>query len=235
MLNFAPSQVASISVPVADVVDGILTLKLIGSIGPDEPINAASVRRVISRGGFCHIHMIIASTGGDVREAAEIYAALRNQPVPVSAVARGYCYSAAVIIFLAASLRIASHDAVFLIHQTRHPRDALSEMVTASELRAAAEKLHALDEENAQLLADRTGSRIDLFRDEIKTETMLDVAEAISLGLVHSLEGDELNPGWPEMARVPMPGIVCPPRVLTENFFDACRCAGSLLRKGATS
>jgi ATP-dependent protease ClpP protease subunit len=231
MLNFAPNQVASTAAPVADITSDILTLKLSGLIGPDEPINVASVRRVISRGGFRHIHMVISSTGGDVREANEIYGALRNQPVPVSAVARGCCYSAAIIILMAASLRLASHDAEFLIHQVHRRREVLPDIVTASELQTAADDLRALDEKNAQLLADRTGNRIDLFRDEIKTESTLSVAEAIKIGLVHGLEDDQLNPSWPEMARVPVSGIYCPPRVITENYFDACRCVGSLLRK----
>jgi ATP-dependent protease ClpP protease subunit len=232
MLNFASNEVST-APPAADIADGILSVKLNGEIGSDKPINAATVRRILARGGFRHIHVVISSTGGCVKEANEIYAALRNQPVPVSAVAKGHCFSAAVTIFLAASLRLASYETLFLIHQVHRSRDTLPDTVNASDLQAMADDLSAFDERKARLLADRTGSRIDLFLGEMKTESRLNVAGAISLGLVHSLEGDELNPGWPELAREPMPGIYCPPRVLTENYFDACRCAGSLLRKEA--
>lgn len=231
MLNFAPGPVISTTAPSAEIADGILTLRLSGPVGPDCSINAASVRRWLSRERFRHIHLVISSTGGNVDEADAIYAALRNQPVPVSAVAKGHCLSAAVSIFLAASLRLASPDTVFLLHQTSRAKDSLPDLATASSLQAVADDLRASDMKFAKLLADRTGGRINCFLDEIATEDGMDVAEAISLGLVHSLEGDELNPRWPEMARVPMPGIVCPPRVMTENYFDACRCAGSLLRK----
>jgi ATP-dependent protease ClpP protease subunit len=150
--------------------------------------------------------------------------------------ATGHCLSAAITIFLAASLRLASPDTVFLLHQTSRTKDSLPDLATASSLQAVADELRASDMKFAQLLADRTGGRIDCFLDEIATEDGMDVTEAISSGLVHSIEGDELNPYWSDLARVPVPGIYCPPRVMTENFFDACRCAGSLHRKnGAKS
>lgn len=235
MENFLPSPALSQAVDVLDrpFAAGVLVVRLSGAIGPDEPINAATVRRQLFEGrDFRHLHVEITSTGGKSSEAFEIYDMLRALPVPVSARASGMCLSGGMIIFMAADLRIAAAATEFLIHPAGLSREDMPERSTAASLRSQADSLARGDLRVAQLFADRTGGPVDWFLKEQETEDSLSEVDAIATGLIHEFEGisGPPRPGWPAAVRAAIAagGIYFPDWLRSENYFAACRCTGSL-------
>ena len=234
MQSFAPSALASaISRDVNDA--GVLTLRLTGEIGAGG-VTSAGVRRQLVLRDFRHLHMEICSTGGDSAEAFSIYEMLRAQPVPVSARASLRCCSAAMVVYLAADLRIAAAATEFLIHPASTARETLPERPTALQLKHRSDVLAAVDLRIARLLSDRTGEDLDWFAAEQLTEDVLDMVDAIERGIVHEVEGlaGEVDVDWPRVAeQIAHSRVqhVVPRRMLTPSYLAACRCAASLRRK----
>lgn len=235
MENFQPSLTAAVPQvgPERTFAPGVLVVRLEGAIGPDKPINVRALRQHIERGRhFRHLHLEITSIGGNAAEAFELYHVLRSLPFPVSARASKECLSAGMIVLMAADLRIAAADVEFLIHPTSYGREDLPERLTASILRDRAEVLAANDLRVAELFADRTGHGLEWFRKEKETEDLLSEADAVAMGLVHEFETltGPVRPGWPSVVRaaVDTGGIYFPDWLRSENYFSACRCAGSL-------
>ena len=215
-----------------DMGDGILQINLAGEVGADKPISLASVSRKLALRDFRHLHIEIATTGGCSREAFLIYDFLRAQPVPVSMRAVGPCLSAGVVIFMAGDLRSASADAEFLLHPASLARGVLPASITASALREHAERLSSIDARLVDLFARRTGWYPDWFAAEQETEEPLSVCDAINTGLVHEFDGYtvKIDATWPERASLEASsrGVYLPPHLFTQNYYSACRCAGSL-------
>ncbi|MGX1107841.1 MULTISPECIES: ATP-dependent Clp protease proteolytic subunit [Bradyrhizobium] len=208
---------------------GVLQLDLIGQVGPDKPISLAGIQRRLAT-DFCHLHIRIMSTGGNSDEGLRIYEYLRALPQPISVIARGQCYSAALDVLAAGSYRLATSDCVLLLHPTSRSRDSLPERVTSDSLNRAAMDLAKTDGRIVDLLHARTGFDRDFFATEILTEDPLSVAQALVCGLVHEVEGlsEQVDPNWPEIIKSLPTGLHIAPRLRTANYLAACATAASL-------
>ena len=237
MENFAPSVVAQSAAPERKFRPGVRVIKLSGLIGLNERINVAAVRRQIAARDFQHLHLEIETSGGTSAEAFEIYDIFRAMTVPVSARASRECLSAGMIILMAGDFRVASPGARFLIHPSHVGREEMPERLTAASLYAQAEALLRCDRRVAQLFSDRTGHDVNWFLDEKETEELLSDVAALEVGLIHEIEGMGGQPksGWPDAARKMLASrnIYLPPRLCSENYFSACRCAASLFEEVA--
>jgi ATP-dependent protease ClpP protease subunit len=163
-----------------------------GEIGREKSVSLAIVtyRLAFARAQHAQrIHLMIDSIGGKVDEAFAIYTALRSYPGALSAVAHGFCCSAAVIVLLAADHRVLKRGTKVLLHGARR--------MNAADCRRHVESVEATNARMLDLFAMRTGSPRDLFATEILTEEDLAEEAALAWGLVHEIEERE----WPR----PMP------------------------------
>ncbi|WP_441255749.1 ATP-dependent Clp protease proteolytic subunit [Tardiphaga sp. 285_C5_N1_2] len=171
---------------------GVVTLRLRGAIGKTDAISVKQVLPIIDQARSARrLHLVIDSEGGKVDEAEAIYALLRSIPVPISAEVNMKCWSAAIMLLLAADFRWARHNASLLIHRTRAiPRDVLGDnYVTAPQLIDQAQKLYASDEREVEFLAIRTGYSRAWFAREQSNEDLLRDDAALRCGLLHAIEG----------------------------------------------
>jgi ATP-dependent protease ClpP protease subunit len=229
---FAPSSTYHDVADALEVGPDVLAISLLGEVG--KTITGASVRRQLARlRDFRHLHISISSGGGSLVEAFALFELLRVLPVPISASAAVSCHSAAMIIFMAADLRIAKAGASFLIHPASISRDDLAERLTAQSSARRVSDLEAIDLRIARLFAARTGYDLAWFCADQRNEEYLSEVDAVESGIVHEFEPltGHVDPRWPDQARrLQDAGIYAPPRLLTQNYFAACRCAASLRR-----
>lgn len=216
---------------------GVLQLDLTGQVGPDKPISLAAVRRRIETAEFLHLHIRLRSSGGNSDEGLRLYEYLRALPQPISVIAVGQCFSAALDILAAGSYRLATADCVILLHQTSRTRDSLPERVTSESLNRAAADLAKTDARIVDLLHARTGFDRDFFATEILTEESLPIAQALVCGLIHEVEGlsERPDPNWREIIKSLPPGLLIAPRLRTANYFAACATAASLYQRSSAS
>ncbi|MHC2619437.1 ATP-dependent protease ClpP protease subunit [Bradyrhizobium huanghuaihaiense] len=210
---------------------GVLQLDLIGQVGPDKPISLAGVRRRIETAEFLHLHIRLRSPGGNSDEGLRLYEYLRALPHPISVIAVGECLSAAVDVLAAGSYRLATADAVLLLHQTARSRESLpDERLTAGSLTRVALDLAKTDERVIDLLHARTGFEREFFATEILTEDSFPISQALTCGLIHEIEGlsERVDPNWPEFVKSLPPNVHVAPRLRTANFAAACATAASL-------
>lgn len=208
----------------------VLHISLLGEVGPEKPISLAAIQRRLAVATFRHLHVTVTSPGGDSDEGLRIYEFLRALPQPVSVIAVGHCYSAALDILAAGSYRIATADCVLLLHQTSRARDSLPARITAEILNRAATDLARTDARVVDLLHARTGFSRDFFAAEIMTEEPLSVSGALDCGLLHEVEGmtQRVDPNWPDVVGTFPPQVYIAPRLRTSNYAAACRTAASL-------
>ena len=228
-LALVPSAIALDETTEASGVSAT-TLRLVGGIGPDKPINSDDVRRQLALlPADTPLHINITSGGGSISEALRIYGVLRALPVPVSAQAISCCGSAAVLIFLAAAYRMMTADTGILIHAARQDFEE-HEGQTARDFRRRARNLEQVDWQMLDLLCGRTGYSRSFFEEQLEHERPLSPSEALESGLVHEVSG--LTPAcsveWADQARrMAAAGLLVSPYFLTSNYRDACRTASA--------
>ena len=133
---------------------------------------------------------IIDSPGGDVFSAERAYAAIRRaadsgQHITTRAV--GAVSSAAVDIFLAGDLRIASPRARFFLHNTSADATAPVRW-TAEKHHRQAKRLAAHDDSFLDRLVNQTGAPREDWLEIIEAEATLTPAQAQVFGLVHEVK-----------------------------------------------
>lgn len=214
-------------------------IEIRGEIGPDKPVNIASVRKALGMdsGLLAHVDrlkIVISSVGGELSEAESICCLLSSIQKPIVAHARGEVSSAAILLLLTAQLRTAEKDTRFLVHDCElvsPPRGRLTSKV----LQAAADNLRRLENLYYDIVHLRTGHDRDWFVAAGDEERMLDVNEALACGLIHaSIDAWGLcNSDWPaELEKLDAEGsrIVFPERYRTPQFLAACRLAPPFLK-----
>jgi ATP-dependent Clp protease protease subunit len=140
--------------------------------------------------GVERIRLNINSPGGKVDEAFVAYDTLRSFPGIISAIASEECYSAALIVYLAADHRVAKPGTRFLIHGTHRPASGFAESnLNVKDLRRYAALLEETDNRVLDLLAARTGFCRSWFKAEMETEDKMDSEVALECGICHEIEG----------------------------------------------
>jgi ATP-dependent Clp protease protease subunit len=151
-------------------------------------VDAASVSAIIAaveQTPDAAVVLSIESNGGNPIEALRLYNSLRGHPGPITCMTSRCCHSAAVIVFLAGDIRVASRNAEFLLHRVERPSS--SERPTATTLRAEASDLDQLDDQIIQLIGSRSQFYGWRLRADMDNETVLDAATAQLRGIVHEV------------------------------------------------
>ncbi len=113
-------------------------------VGEINQASAASLTRSVSlmtQNGFPELHLLLQSTGGTVSEGVYLYNFLRLMRIKTHIYNVGSIASAAALLYLGASSRIASQHSTFMIHRPQSP----SQGGNSPYLAAATESL-ALDD-----------------------------------------------------------------------------------------
>ncbi len=170
----------------------IATLHLHGEIGSNKDFSERAVRRFLDSAEFNsakHLHIDVASSGGDTDEAFSLYHIIRSLPISVSAEVTGPCESAACIVLMAASFRRARVGANLLVHCSATDSAALDGRLTAAVLASHAQDLRRVDARMTDLLAFRTGADRSWISREMATEDQMSHIDALSHGLLHEMDG----------------------------------------------
>ncbi len=194
----------------------IATLCLHGEIGPNKGFSERAVRRFLDSAEFNrakHLHIDVASAGGDCDESFGIYHVLRSLPITISAEITGPCESGPAIVLMSASFRRAKSGANLMMHNAAIESDAPTGRLTASALASYATDLRRTDSRMVDLFAFRSGCDRSRLEREMATENDTPMVAALEMGLVHEIEG---------IASI---GDVKPPPSQTANWNEARRVA----------
>lgn len=138
------------------------------------------------------IEIHIDSGGGLVRDAFQIYEALRAHPAHITAIAGDRCMSAASIIFMAADERYAYPYSKFLLHGCEADVGAAQrQRWTARNYRAMADSIDSTNIKVVDIYAQRAGYSRRYFEKEMQTESVMPLLSAEACGVIHGLVG-----GW---------------------------------------
>lgn len=128
------------------------------------------------------VHLYVHSDGGDVFAGLSAYDHIRANRVPVTTVADGMVASAATLLLLAGTRRLAMPHASMLIHQLSTGfagkyADLLDEVRNSAAIMKA---LHAIYRERTSMSAARVSALL-------KKERVLGAARCLREGFVHAL------------------------------------------------
>jgi len=125
---------------------------------------------------------LISSRGGSIEESLRIYSYLAHLPLETTTVAVGLVESAAIYVFLAGKVRIATPETTFYFHEG-HLRISSGVNDLQAAARAETKKLHT----QIDIIAKATGNRKQAAR-WLRSSHALTAHEAKHLGLVHEIE-----------------------------------------------
>jgi ATP-dependent protease ClpP protease subunit len=142
--------------------------KVIAMLDPDSPLN-----------------LTISSRGGNPLAAFKLFSALREHAPGVTCMTDDHCDSAAIIIYMAGDVRIASHNASFLLHDVECGPTGRP---TAAALRSGAADIAAVDDAIVNLICCRS-RRYPAWqlRQELAAETTLGPNAALLRGICTSV------------------------------------------------
>lgn len=138
----------------------------------------------------------IASNGGEVDPATEMYTALKNYSGQITAQITANAYSAGTIVAMGADKVQMSPGAKMMIHNASSGVEG-----NYHDMDAASNMLQTTNKAIANMYAAKTGKNVDEFLGLMDKETWLSAQDAIELGLA-----DEITDFEPvtNLARAPM-------------------------------
>lgn len=146
--------------------------------------SAKYFRDQLEDAGGKEIELHINSNGGDVMEANSIYSLLCQYDGKITAYVDGMCYSAAVLILMAADERIMAKGSTMLVH------NAWTVAIgNANELRKAADDLDALMNANRQVFLERINLSEEELISLMEEERILSPEEAVEMGFATKVIG----------------------------------------------
>jgi ATP-dependent protease ClpP protease subunit len=157
-------------------------MNLSGHVGT--AITAAEVRRQLAAAKGGPVDIEIASPGGFLDEAIEIYNALRDHRGTVTARLVGTVASAGTLIACAARRIVAAPSSLWMIHSS-----SLSTSGNEGDLRHAADVLRRYDDLLVGVYAEKTGKSAETIRADMASERWFNPQEARDYGFVDSVEG----------------------------------------------
>lgn len=131
----------------------------------------------------------INSRGGSVSEGVRLFAAikeLQNRGVKVIANVVGMAGSMASVIAMAADEVTMARGSEIMIHDA-----SAAVMGNAAELRRVADRLDNMSAEIAGFYSEKTGLPVDEVRSLMKEETWMGVDQALALGFIDRITGEE--------------------------------------------
>ncbi len=176
------TQARSMGIPGADHLE----IRIEGRIDRDmyERVNAQLDAAPCAQS----IELFIDSEGGECGSTIDLYIKLRRHPA-AKKVARllSRCESASVLIAVAADHRIATPDTKILLHPSSfelHNGDRW----TAEELAEKANELRSVDDDFNTIMAQRTGTDVEIIARESTTEDFSPLSWCLVHGIIHEVQ-----------------------------------------------
>ncbi|MBZ9603960.1 ATP-dependent Clp protease proteolytic subunit [Phyllobacterium chamaecytisi] len=136
-----------------------------------------------------YLTLMINSDGGECAPSIDLYILLRRHPAPIKvALLQSRCESAAVLIALAADLRIAQADTNILLHPTSYELHKGSVRWTAKDIEEKAAELRSIDDDFNTITSQRTGCDVAIIQRESETEQPSTLAWCLANGFVHEVQ-----------------------------------------------
>ena len=161
------------------------TIYIHDTIGPEwmGMVSSKGVARELqSLGSIKEVKVHINSNGGDAYQGIGIYNLLKDHPARVVTVVDGIAASAAGLLMMAADWITMPKNASWMIHE---PQMAMRG--TVNELRQMADVLDNLNDQVADIYADRTGISKDEILAMMAAETWLTGQKAMEMGIINQV------------------------------------------------
>lgn len=133
------------------------------------------------------IHLTIASGGGGITQGFAAFNELKALPVELTTHNVGSVDSAAILIFMAGSKRLAVKASGFLFHESTWNFAGQGD-VTLTTAGNTKKWLETYEGMQAEIVASRTGLQQDDVRKMMRDGTCIRSEEAVTLGLVDSVQ-----------------------------------------------
>ncbi|MFZ5365030.1 MAG: ATP-dependent Clp protease proteolytic subunit [Patescibacteria group bacterium] len=127
------------------------------------------------------VEMLLDSCGGSVTPALSFHSYVRQSGIRLNISVIGWCYSAALMMFCAGSVRRASRTASFLLHPVRKLFEGT---FTAEQLQKEVEELRRLDIIMREIFTDTVKRKRGEITSYFKQTTILDAVTAYRMGLL---------------------------------------------------
>jgi ATP-dependent Clp protease protease subunit len=132
-----------------------------------------------------YIYLCLNSIGGAVADGIYLYNHIRALPVKMIAHATGLVASIAVTVFVAAEIRYASSNAMFMIHSTTVGPFPMA--INAQQLQTGLDYALAEDERTGRILRERTTLSDEMLLASRSREVYLPAQEGLKFGLAHEI------------------------------------------------
>lgn len=157
-----------------------------------EQINVSTVRTFMEELERCntenpdctHLYITIASPGGDVELAIELYNFIRSLNCKVTTINLSYVNSAAIIIYLSGEERLCFPASSFYVHSITK---RMNKDYTIPELLSEVKEMKANTEKVASLLESRTLKDKSYWKRMMYRGEVIGANKGIQLGLIHRI------------------------------------------------
>lgn len=150
--------------------------------------------------GTKKVKFYISSTGGDMDSAYRLFDFLKSLPIELETIGFGQVDSAAIILFLTGTNRIATKNCRFLLHEGTFHIGLPSASLHAHE--ESLKLFKDLKDKNISIIARETGNKVTLVSNKIAQSTIFNAEEAKKFGLVNEIvekfEITQLNAQQPQ-------------------------------------
>lgn len=136
-------------------------------------------KQLAAQAGASKLILHIASPGGSVYDGYKIYHLLKNSGKPIEPIVEGEAQSMASFLAMIGPSTI-SNPSRFMIH---NPRSGVEG--TSDQMIAGANELIKIENEMAQVYAEKTGLPIERIKEMMAKETVLSADEAVNLGFIN--------------------------------------------------
>lgn len=161
------------------------------------PIDQAAVHRIFNnisiatQNGITDIHLLFHSAGGMIQDGICLYNFFRTAPVNLTLYNSGSVQSIATIAYLAATHRVVSNYASFMIHSARTTR----EWATADALEATAKLLRMDNSSIEAILENHISLPPEKAAIHAASDLWVTAQEAVDYGFADRI-GDFHPPKW---------------------------------------
>lgn len=170
---------------VADVEwkEGLFPIEvhLTGEINSESVSALETSFRDAQRSGQSEIPLVIQSEGGNIYDALKMVDLILTSNIPVTTICRGYCMSAATLLFSCGVRRVIGPHASVMIHAV----SATMIEGRLADVKVESQEMQRLTDVMTEIMAENTGKRKDFYKKQLakNTDIFLSPQEALKNNL----------------------------------------------------